>query len=236
MLGYLALSPTARVSRDQLAAVLWSVPRTQGRHSLRQEMRHVRRAFGPEAECLVADRRQVELLRERVSVDTDRFTDLVAQLTPSSVREACALYRGDLLEGLTTREPQFNAWLDERRAEFRRLAVTAHERRLEDLAESGQSGETLAVARRLLTIDPTRESAYRRLMSIYADHGAYVDVFTQFRACEQALWTARQQRPSVETQNLLQTLSKRATAESSTVEPSAVPEFATVGMAARPRG
>ena len=58
-----------------------------------------------------------------VTVDVVAFERQVAEGTPLALADAAALYRGDLLEGLTVQEPPFEDWL---LAQCERLHEVAH--------------------------------------------------------------------------------------------------------------
>ncbi|MEQ1758991.1 MAG: BTAD domain-containing putative transcriptional regulator [Vicinamibacterales bacterium] len=184
LLGYLALRDEPRVSRDYLAGLLWSdVPLPQGRHSLRQELTHIRTAIGSDAGVyLYADRESVALHLHQIEVDAERLEELVARHTSESMRDACAIYRGDLLTGLHTREQHFDAWLEGARADSRRLAIIAHEYRVEELREQGDVLGAITVAQQLLAIDATHEAA-RRVIALHdADAAPYKDLATPVAA------------------------------------------------------
>jgi len=169
VLAYLALRDETRVSRDGLASLLWNdVPVAQGRHSLRQELTHIRAALGDCASLVLrADRESVDLRRDAVSVDVKRFVDLVTQHTPDSLHEACGLYRGHLLSGLRTREASFDVWLEATRANLNRLAAIAFEAELEALRGSGDMAGAAVVALRLSEIQSALDSRDTRLRTLH---------------------------------------------------------------------
>lgn len=92
MLLLLATAPNLRRARRWLQDKLWSdrAPE-QGANSLRQELSQIRRAFADEAEALCADRQNVWLDFDCVTIDH----------TP----------HGELAEGLDVRDPEFEFWL-----------------------------------------------------------------------------------------------------------------------------
>lgn len=170
LLAYLALNREGPVARDFLAALLWNdVPLRQGRHSLRQELTHIRTAIGPASDVyLVADRSTVALRHEHLRVDAERLVELVTRHTSDSIREACALYRGELLANLHTRERAFDAWLEATRKNLSRLAIIALEYRLKELVDLSDRAGALTIARQLFALDPESDTPYRRMMSLYA--------------------------------------------------------------------
>ncbi len=111
LLALLALAPTNQRSRKWLQDKLWSDRADgQGSESLRQTLSEIRRALGPDRDCLVADRFMVGLDRNSVDVETipEPGTDASG---PSSDRM--------LLEGLeVVRDPEFENWLRDQRLRF----------------------------------------------------------------------------------------------------------------------
>ena len=93
VLALLALAPTRSRGRRWLEEHLWSdrAPE-QASGSLRQALSEIRRALGPHADALRADRRMVSVEAEAVSEG-----------------------RGDLLEGIGVRDPRFRSWLSQAR-------------------------------------------------------------------------------------------------------------------------
>src|SRR5262249_62154766 len=85
------------------------------------------------------------------------------------LKGAAPLYRGALLDGLGLRDPAFEDWL---RVERQRLRDRAEEGLTNQLAQSLAAGArdcAAAAARRLLSLDPLRETASRALMQIHAE-------------------------------------------------------------------
>lgn len=97
MLALLAASPKRERGRGWLQARLWSDRgEAQAAASLRQALSEVRRHFGDQSACLIADRSTVALDPARVAVE--------------------ARGEGEFLEGLDARDEEFEAWLRAERA------------------------------------------------------------------------------------------------------------------------
>jgi DNA-binding SARP family transcriptional activator len=108
LLSYLAMPPGQTHSRDKLASLLWGrTVETTARMSLRQTLYSLRGSLQrADGEPLHADGNTVYLDPGAVTVDVVEFERQVAEGTPLAVADAAALYRGDLLEGLTVQEPK----------------------------------------------------------------------------------------------------------------------------------
>src|SRR5262245_50802479 len=130
LLAYLALAPAGPVPRDRLVALLWSDRDDEhGRNSLRQALVALRRdlnGVGP-SPLLIADD-AVALDPSRVRVDAVEFARLAAGGGVQALREAMALYRGDLLDGLAIRDPAFEEWVAPECERLRDLAIATLER------------------------------------------------------------------------------------------------------------
>lgn len=109
LVAMLALTSGGRRRRRWIESRLWSDRGPeQASGSLRQALMEIRKALGPAAACLRADRDEVIL--EPLSADLEEDPDGVAE----------ALGRGrDLLEGFDIRDEAFEEWLREERARLR---------------------------------------------------------------------------------------------------------------------
>src|SRR5262245_11508547 len=96
LVALLALAPEDGWPRERLTAFLWGDrDDEQARGSLRQALAELRRSLGDAA--LQADRETVAFNPGAVSVDAQEFTGLATE----NVAQASALYRGDLLDGVS---------------------------------------------------------------------------------------------------------------------------------------
>src|SRR5688572_21138659 len=127
LLAYLALRPGQPQARDKLAALLWgNAPDERARHSLRQALVTLRHALLREtAASLEEERAAVRVNAATVEVVVALFEQLTAEATPEALERAAALYRGDLLEGISLQEPPFEDWLRTERERLRELALEA---------------------------------------------------------------------------------------------------------------
>ncbi len=211
LLAYLALPPGKKHPRHKLAALLWSDRGDeQARHSLRDALSALRKALGDvEPPPLVADRDTVSLNPAAVEVDAMTFQNLAAAGTHEDPRQACALYRGELLEGVSVRDPPFEEWLFYEREKLHDLALGAFERLLDYEREAGELEKAAATAKRLLDLNPAHEKTHRTLMRLYADQGRRAAALEQYERCRAALKRELEVEPGPETEELYQDILQR---------------------------
>ncbi len=188
LLAYLALQPQHRCARDRLAGLLWEGSTSaHARQSLRQLLAELRRALPRDERFLDTPGDDVRIPPGTLTVDVHDFERLLDEDTPEALARAVELYRGELLEGFDPRAPAFDDWLMAERSRLHERALSA----LQQLLEHEMAGEATARAIRralhLLSLDPLRESAHRRLMELYARQGHYGAALKQYRVCQQTL-------------------------------------------------
>jgi len=164
LLLYLALAePSGPQSRESLMAVLWpEADDGSTRHSLRNTLYGLRQALG-EGAVVSRGEGYVELDPRAVRCDAVEVRGLLAA---GRWKEALAGWTGDLAPGFhVSGAPEFERWLDEQRAVFRRAVADAGWRRVDEMEKSGEPGIG-DTARRACAIDPTNEAGTRRLMQL----------------------------------------------------------------------
>jgi DNA-binding SARP family transcriptional activator len=205
-LAYLALPAGRAHSRDKLAALLWGdQSQEQARHSLRQAIFSLRRAVDPvRPACVCVEGATIALNAEAVTVDAMSFERLLAERTPLALGQAVALYRGDLLGGLTRQEPPFEEWLMGERERLRELAIEAHAALLAAQRAAGDVEAALQTGLRLFALDPLQEPLHRTLMRLYAQLGRRGSALHQYQLCVSALQRELGVEPEQETKQLYQ--------------------------------
>jgi DNA-binding SARP family transcriptional activator/tetratricopeptide (TPR) repeat protein len=170
-------------SRDALIDLLWSADDpARARHSLSQAVSLINKSLGCEA--IVPTTKDEVVLREGVVwADVAEFERCAAQ---RRYRDARALWRGNLLEGLWVRHaPNFERWLE---AERRRLLETMRRALHELLATARSEGdwESLrSVADALLELDGLDESAmlaHLVALTLLGDRTVALRRYTEFEA------------------------------------------------------
>jgi DNA-binding SARP family transcriptional activator len=223
MLAYLGVKPAQLVSRDKMAALLWSSTATeQARQSLRQTLSSLRKELAqisPDRKILVEEGDFLSLDPDLVHVDVAEFERQLGTGGETGLAKAVALYRGDFLEGFELDEERFDQWVIAERDRLHRASLRAHSQLVEIKTKNGALDEAIATAQQSLRIDPLQESVHRTLMRLYMDSGDLVNAVQQYDVCARTLKRELQIEPDAETRKLFQqvaSLRARRGAESET--------------------
>jgi TolB-like protein/Flp pilus assembly protein TadD len=200
LLAYLALTGGRAHGRGKLAELLWSDRgEKQARDSLRQALAELRDALADiRPVALITDHDLVSLDPEAVEVDALRFAELAGRDNAEGLRRAVALYEGDLLDDLDVRDPAFDDWLKDERRHYRELMVVV----LKKLLAHETGGSAIAIAQRVLMLDPLQEEGYRALMRLHAEAGDIAAALRQYDTCRATLKSELDVPPSPETEAL----------------------------------
>ncbi len=208
MLAYLGVKPAQLVSRDKMAALLWSSTATeQARQSLRQTLSSLRKELAqisPDRKILVEEGDFLSLDPELVHVDVAEFEKQLGIGGETGLPKAVALYRGDFLEGFELDEERFDQWVIAERDRLHRASLRAHSQLVEIQTRNGARDEAIATAQQSLRIDPLQESMHRTLMKLYIDGGDLVNAVQQYDVCAKTLKRELQIEPDAETRKLFQ--------------------------------
>lgn len=213
LLARLACFPDRAHPRDILAEELWPEEDPEAiRERFRQTLALLRRALEPDGvasgSVLIADRSTVRLAPGSFTTDVADFTSAlrVAAETKelhsktAALRQAAALYRGDLLPGFD------EDWIQTERlhlAERYRQALTDL---TAALSAVGQREEAIEVARRAIAADPLQEETHGTLIRLFAQAGRLVDARRQYAELERLLKEALDLPPAPAIQELMQKL------------------------------
>lgn len=209
LLAYLALKRAQPQPRDKLASLLWGeTGEEQSRNSLRQTLFNIRRTLADAAASLVIEGETL-MLAPDVWVDALWFDQLAAEGTPAALEQAAALYTGDLLEGLSLREPPFEDWLLVERERLRERAFEVLARLLRHQAETGATEPAIHTAARLLALDPLQEAVHRMLMRLYLRQGRRGAAQRQYQACVEVVQRELSVEVEPETRQLFQEITHR---------------------------
>ena len=185
LLGYLAANPNKPQPRSRLMNLLWgSRGEQQARHSLNQALATIRKLTSDQDEGLL------DGSSEWVALNGDAVEIDLAGFNASRVHEpaeACALYKGPFLDGLSVPEASFEEWLTATRAELQALASDALERAVNGAANKGEIANAIDFALKLVKLDPLREDAHRRLMQLLYDNGDRAAAVRQYQTCVELL-------------------------------------------------
>ncbi|MGI9336284.1 MAG: tetratricopeptide repeat protein [Gammaproteobacteria bacterium] len=212
LLAYLAVISGRTCSREKLADLLWgSFGTARARVSLRQTLARLRRstAYLPQP-CIVAVGDTVRLDTTHVEVDVAEFERSCTNGAPGDLAQAATLYRGDLLEGFNVDESAFEDWLTSERARLRQRAAVAMTTLLDHYVASGQFEQGIAVAMRLLAMDPLQEHVHRTLMQLHWRQGRPQSSMNQYYACRNVLARELGISPDAATESLWRKIQGRA--------------------------
>ncbi|MDX1665368.1 MAG: BTAD domain-containing putative transcriptional regulator [Candidatus Promineifilaceae bacterium] len=187
LFAYLAMNEGFQ-SRAALAGLLWGeMTDKRARANLRHALHNLRQLF---PDHLEVTRKQAAFIPDAPHwMDVTVFEQLAGQSHKlDALAEAAALYRDDFLAGLVVDgEAAFEAW---RRAEQERLRLRllqVLERLAEQYVAQGCWRDAEETSRRLLALEPWRESSYRRLMLLLARQGQYSTALAQYEQCREVL-------------------------------------------------
>src|SRR5262245_8907909 len=211
LLAYLALTPGQAHPRDKLAGLLWSeASPAAARNALRQTLFVLRKALGPDRSAmLIVTGDALTLSADAVQTDVAAFEHAVTTDTAPSLETAAALYRGDLLAGLSAEAPGFEDWLMTERERLRELAIEGLARLLAQQRSAGATEAAVQVALRILALEPLQEAVHRTLMRLYAQLGRRDAALRQYQVCVAALQRELDAEPEAETTQLYRDIVRR---------------------------
>jgi TolB-like protein len=183
----LALAPAGTMPRQRLARLLWSDRgEAQARSSLRQALVALRKDLaGSGSEAFSFEEERVKLDPVNVEVDALVFARLAGADDIAKLRQAAALYRGELLADTEVKDQEFEAWVAGERQRLADLAVKV----LDKLRVLESGAARVDVARRLVALDPVREESHLKLMVALAETGERVAALRQYDICRAILRT-----------------------------------------------
>jgi DNA-binding SARP family transcriptional activator len=221
-LGYLCLAPGARVPRARIASMLWDrVSDAQARTSFRQVVSELTSALGPLAAELISTG------RASIHLNTDIcWIDALALLESSSSDAArsdlAVLCRGELLEGLEEVSASFGRWLAGERMRLKERLSGSLDIVLQQMDRPGcDPSQVAALARRLISFDPTHQTASRALMRALAKLGEHEQALREHERCREALMKAFHVKPSIESERLYETIGAQAARKAELSAPAA---------------
>ncbi|TIQ42502.1 MAG: transcriptional regulator [Mesorhizobium sp.] len=185
ILAYLARCPGMTSPRERLADLLWGDSDGEhSRNSLRQTLSVLRRDLSRAGADIIHSRKDLIGLRpDAVRVDVEDFEAGLSARSASELETALALYTGPFLDGFYVGSNAFDDWAASERERLLSRALGSMEKlaRLVD-AEGG-----LAVADRILAMEPTREESYRLKMELLVACGQRDKALRTFESCRSVL-------------------------------------------------
>jgi len=200
LLVYLACERRT-LSREILAELLWE-ERGQSRalSNLRVVLASLRKELGE----YVTITRDTAAINRYASIwlDIDQFKELV---NAEEVEKAVEIYRGDFLQGFYLRDTrEFENWIVIQREQLKRKYLDGLVSLVETALENGDYPRGIQYASQLLSHDPTRETAHRKLMRLLVYNGQRGAALEQYQECWRVLGEELGLEPSQETRQLYQ--------------------------------
>lgn len=206
LLAYLAVKPAQRVSREKIAALLWSsTGPDQARQSLRQTLSMLRKELTSilgDARALLDENDLLGVDETLLDCDVAEFESLAASGSESALTGAADLYRGDFLDGFHLNEERFDQWVIAERDRLHRMALRVHTQLVDMLSRRDAVDEAIGAAQKSLRIDPLQEPMHRTLMRLYLQSGDVVNALQQYETCARLLKRELRIEPDAETKAL----------------------------------
>src|SRR6266542_2791984 len=206
LIAYLAVKPAQRVSREKIAALLWSsTGPDQARQSLRQTLSMLRKELTTilgDSRALIDENDLLGVDETLVACDVAEFESLAAIGSESALARAAELYRGDFLDGFQINEERFDQWVIAERDRLHRMALRGHMQLIELQTRRGTFDEAINTAQRSLRIDILQEPVHRALMRLYMQSGDLVNALQQYETCAKVLKRELRIEPDAETKAL----------------------------------
>ncbi len=213
LLAFLILHRDAPVERERLARLFWPKARpAAARRNLREYLYRARQlldAFLPGQEILFTDEQRVQLrLPPSCWIDVEAFEQALDQAAQTQdpaqgirlLEEACALYRGPLLQEM------YDDWVAEERERLHRRFLEGLARLAELRENMGDLAGAVEALERHLAQDPLAEPVHRRLMALHARRGDRTQALEQYHRYVQALETELGLPPEPAIQELYQSI------------------------------
>ncbi|MDO9526253.1 MAG: BTAD domain-containing putative transcriptional regulator, partial [Gemmobacter sp.] len=219
LVGLLSVSDGMSLPRERICGLLWAeTGEEQARASLRQSIKLIKQALGPDLEgCVISDRLAVALDRAKVGSDVGELLTRIADedlSSPSLLRSELHL---SLLAGLENLDESFDAWLAVWRETVRRQLQTVLERGMRP--DRDEDHRTLAAAA-LLALDPAHEPAVRYLMGARVAAGDRPGALRMYDAFRARLREDYDAAPEPETDAAFAAIRDEATRPAPAVQPS----------------
>ena len=207
LLAYLALTGR-RYTRSMLAGILaGDASEEQAQKRVGNTLTDLRAAVG---EHLHVTREWVAFDRQRPHwIDVAEFEAQVAACTnpleaPAAATAALDLYHGEFLAGVSLSDaPEFDEWLTLQRERLRLMLAQALQAALKGYVQNGTAAASpaagIALARRLLELDPWNEDAHQALMALLARNGQRGAALSHYAVCRRVLADELGVDPSPET-------------------------------------
>lgn len=201
-LAFMLLHRDREISRDAMAFSLWpDVPEEEARANLRRSLYLLQRWLPEQNETwFFANRRYVQWnTGAAYSFDVAEYEKLEQA---DRLKEAEALYSGDLLEGVE------DEWIQTERERLRTKHLDVLRRLTALLRDSGDIQAAIAAVQKALSIDPWQETFVREIIQLRALTGDRAAALREYRAFEDALKREMNAAPEQETTEVYERIAR----------------------------
>jgi DNA-binding SARP family transcriptional activator len=202
-LAYLCLAHQGRAPRSRIASMLWDrVSDPQARVNFRQAVFDLNEAMGSlAAELIVTGRATIRLNTDVCWIDA--LALIKSPYSDDSSRAALAiLCPGELLEGFDGLSASFGSWLIKERLRFRERIGGSLDAVLQQTVGAGDAKQITALARRLISLDPTHQNASRALIHALVQLGEHAEALREYERFREALWESFRVKPDLAAERL----------------------------------
>jgi DNA-binding SARP family transcriptional activator len=183
LLIYLVVDAREQYYRDELAELLWpEVPEENSRHSLSMAFSVLRSLFGPT--CVQGNHAVVRFAVSGLSLDLEQLErgDILGSETCPPL-EVDGFLRDFHIEDA----PAFQHWRDRRNAQLLPMMQAGILMLIDQARRSGDMPRIMALADRLLALDPLAEEGIRARMEAFAMQGDRVNALRIFESWKRQL-------------------------------------------------
>lgn len=201
MIAYLADAAPKPVGREALVELLWErVGAAQGKGSLRQEIRRIKRAFGDEAFAAIftVTDHHIGVVEDALDYDAAEAQRAAASDDPDQLAELLSIHGGEFLSDNAARADAFQSWARARRMALNDQVIAGLARLGElDLA-AGRIGRAQEAADRIISIDPLHETGHECRIRCHVASGRRAEARAHFERFRKLMLRELAEEPSVE--------------------------------------
>ncbi|MEM7547877.1 MAG: BTAD domain-containing putative transcriptional regulator [Pseudomonadota bacterium] len=171
---YLAEHQTRPVTRDALVDLLWErVTPAQGKGSLRQEIRRIKKTLGDDlfASVFEISDNYIALRPTRIRYDATEVMEAAASENADQIARLLDLATGEFLADNSARSEPFQQWAMERRAFLNDTIIAALTRLAWLDLDAGRLERVQQAADRIVTMDPLHERGHEFIIRCHLAGG-----------------------------------------------------------------
>ncbi len=204
LLAVLAQSGKQETTREELTTLLWPhSAQNQARASLRQELAVLRKSLLKVGlEPVIAQGETIRFDTTGLTIDTHQLRAYAKSVDEADLHAVTDVFTGEFVQGLSIRSEPFEEWIWVERQNLRDLALDCLLRALDYAEKQGNPERVGSIARAILDVDLTDETAHRALMRSYWETGRKAEALNQFNRCKDILARDLDTAPSTETNAL----------------------------------